>query len=69
MVGCVCFTEWKYRSYQGSIASTGRQILSSQETSSRKGGPFLGWNCEEHFHIIVLDEGGAMDLNACKLTS
>ena len=57
------------RSGQGSIALIGGQILSHQETSSRKGDPFLGWNCEEHFHIIILDEVGVVDLNACKLTS
>ena len=57
------------RSGQGLIALIGGQILSRQETSSHKGGPFLGWNCEEHFHIIILDEVGVMDLNACKLMS
>ena len=54
---------------QGSIVPTGGQIFSRQETRSRKGGLFLEWNCEERSHIIILDEGGVMDWNACKLTS
>ena len=55
---------------QGSIVPTGGQIFSRQETRSRKGGLFLEWNCEERYPIIILDEaGGAMDWNACKLTS